>query len=77
MKPITDYAPAFENGIYTSTADLILDGPYNYPGTPTPVNNWDKQYYGNISVKTAIQYSRNVTAVKALEATGLANALKF
>ncbi len=77
MKPITDYAPAFENGIYTSTADLILDGPYNYPGTTTPFNNWDKQYYGNISVKTAIQYSRNVTAVKALEATGLENALKF
>ncbi|MFX4006249.1 penicillin-binding protein, partial [Streptococcus suis] len=28
-------------------------------------------------VKTAIQYSRNVTAVRALEATGLENALKF
>ncbi|HFI0343470.1 TPA: penicillin-binding protein PBP1A [Streptococcus suis] len=77
MKPITDYAPALENGVYTSTADIILDGPYNYPGTTTPVNNWDKTYYGNISVKTAIQYSRNITAVKALEATGLDNALKF
>lgn len=77
MKPITDYAPALENGVYSSTADIILDGPYNYPGTTTPVNNWDKTYYGNISVKTAIQYSRNITAVKALEATGLDNALKF
>lgn len=77
MKPITDYAPAFENGVYASTADLILDGPYNYPGTSIPVNNWDKQYFGNISVKTAIQYSRNVTAVKALEATGLEKSLAF
>lgn len=77
MKPITDYAPALENGIYTSTADIILDGPYYYPGTTTAVNNWDKQYFGNISVKSAIQYSRNVTAVKALEATGLDNALSF
>ena len=71
MKPITDYAPALEAGVYTSTADTIVDGPYNYPGSTIPVNNWDKQYYGTISVKTAIQYSRNVTAVKAMEATGL------
>lgn len=77
MKPITDYAPALENGVYTSTADPILDGPYNYPASTIPVNNWDKKYFGNISVKTAIQYSRNVPAVKALEATGLDNALKF
>lgn len=77
MKPITDYAPAYEHGIYTSTADIIVDGPYDFPGTTIPVNNWDKQYYGSISIKTAIQYSRNVTAVKALEATGLDNALAF
>ena len=77
MKPITDYAPAFENGVYSSTADIIVDEPYNYPGTSTPVNNWDKKYFGSITVKSAIQYSRNVTAVKALEATGLENSLKF
>lgn len=77
MKPITDYAPALENGVFTSTADTVVDAPYNYPGTTTPVNNWDRQYYGNISLKTAIQYSRNVTAVKALEATGLDKALTF
>lgn len=77
MKPITDYAPAFENGVYSSTADIIVDEPYNYPGTSTPVNNWDKKYFGSLTVKSAIQYSRNVTAVKALEATGLENSLKF
>ncbi|HFI0470021.1 TPA: penicillin-binding protein PBP1A [Streptococcus suis] len=77
MKPITDYAPAYEHGIYTSTADIMVDGPYNFPGTTIPINNWDKQFYGSISIKTAVQYSRNVTAVKALEATGLENSLAF
>ncbi|HEM6219717.1 TPA: PBP1A family penicillin-binding protein [Streptococcus suis] len=77
MKPISDYAPAFENGVFTSTADTVVDTPYNYPGTTTPVNNWDRQYYGTIDLKTAMLYSRNVTAVKALEATGLDKALTF
>lgn len=77
MKPITDYAPAFENGVFTSTGDTIYDGPYNYPGTTTPVNNWDRSFYGNITVKTALQYSRNIPAVKALEETGLEEALAF
>ncbi|KXT77164.1 Multimodular transpeptidase-transglycosylase / Penicillin-binding protein 1A/1B (PBP1) [Streptococcus sp. DD10] len=77
MKPITDYAPAIENGIYTSTAATILDAPYNYPGTSTPVYNWDKAYYGNITLQLAIQQSRNIPAIKALEAVGLNDSLKF
>lgn len=77
MKPITDYAPALENGVYTSTGDTIVDGPYNFPGSTTPVYNWDKSYYGTITLKSAIQYSRNVPAVKALEETGLTKANAF
>lgn len=77
MKPITDYAPALENGVYTSTGDTIVDGPYNFPGSTTPVYNWDKSYYGTITLKSAIQYSRNVPAVKALEETGLNKANAF
>lgn len=77
MKPITDYAPALENGVYTSTGDTIVDGPYNFPGSTTPVYNWDKSYYGTITLKSAIQYSRNVPAVKALEKTGLTKANAF
>ncbi|WP_373713737.1 transglycosylase domain-containing protein, partial [Streptococcus sp.] len=69
MKPITDYAPALKNGIYTSTADTIVDGPYNYPGTSTPVYNYERGYFGSMTVKSAIQYSRNIPAIKALEAT--------
>ncbi len=42
MKPITDYAPALEYGIYDSTAYMLKDVPYNYPGTNIPVYNWDR-----------------------------------
>ena len=77
MKPITDYAPALKNGVYTSTADTIVDGPYNYPGTSTPVYNYERGYFGSMTVKSAIQYSRNIPAIKALEATGLDKALEY
>lgn len=30
MKPITDYAPALENEVYTSTVAPITDAPYNF-----------------------------------------------
>ena len=77
MKPITDYAPALEYGIYDSTAYMLKDAPYNYPGTNIPVYNWDKAYFGNISLQYAIQQSRNVTAVETLEKVGLDQAKTF
>ncbi|KGM36643.1 penicillin-binding protein PBP1A [Streptococcus sinensis] len=77
MKPITDYAPALENEIYTSTAAPITDAPYNFPYSSTPVYNWDKKYYGTMTIQYAIQESRNVPAVKTLEAVGLDESLKF
>ncbi|WP_293693169.1 penicillin-binding transpeptidase domain-containing protein, partial [Streptococcus sp. UBA3373] len=77
MKPITDYAPAIEDGIYTSTAATTSDTKYYWPGTSTQLYNWDRQYYGNMTIQTAIQQSRNVPAVRALEAVGLNNAKKF
>ena len=77
MKPITDYAPALEYGIYDSTAAIIKDAPYNYPGTDIPVYNWDKAYYGNITLQYAIQQSRNVPAVETLEKVGLDKAKDF
>ena len=77
MKPITDYAPAIENGIYTSTAATTNDSKYYWPGTSTQIYNWDRQYYGTMTIQTAIQQSRNVPAVKALEAVGLDAAIEF
>ena len=77
MKPITDYAPALEYDIYDSTAYMLKDVPYNYPGTNTPFYNWDRGYYGNITLQTAIQQSRNVPAVATLEKVGLDKAKSF
>lgn len=77
MKPITDYAPALEHEEYTSTAATTTDAPYNFPHSSTPVYNWDRSYYGSMSITYAIQQSRNVPAVKALEKVGLKNAKKF
>lgn len=77
MKPITDYAPALEYGVYDSTASIVHDSPYNYPGTSTPVYNWDKSYFGNITLQYALQQSRNVPAVETLEKVGLDRAKNF
>ncbi|MGT2827629.1 penicillin-binding protein PBP1A [Streptococcus himalayensis] len=77
MKPITDYGPALEHGVYDSTAAYINDAPYNYPGTKTPVYNWDHRYFGNITMQLAIQESRNIPAVKTLADVGLDKSLKF
>ena len=77
MKPITDYAPALEYDIYDSTATTVRDVPYNYPGTNTPVYNWDREYYGNITLQYALQQSRNVPAVETLNKVGLNRAKNF
>ena len=77
MKPITDYAPAIEHGIYTSTSDITSDSKAYWPGTSTQIYNWDRKYYGNMTIQTAIQQSRNVPAVKALKFVGLNKAKSF
>lgn len=77
MKPITDYAPALEYGVYDSTATIVHDEPYNYPGTNTPVYNWDRGYFGNITLQYALQQSRNVPAVETLNKVGLNRAKTF
>lgn len=77
MKPITDYAPALEFDIYDSTATIVRDIPYHYPGTSTPVYNWDRGYFGNITLQYALQQSRNVPAVETLNKVGLNRAKTF
>ncbi|HGL7162762.1 TPA: penicillin-binding protein PBP1A [Streptococcus pneumoniae] len=77
MKPITDYAPALEYGVYDSTATIVHDEPYNYPGTNTPVYNWDRGYFDNITLQYALQQSRNVPAVETLNKVGLNRAKTF
>ena len=77
MKPITDYAPALENEVYSSTAQNFNDSVYYWPGTKDQFYNWDRQYYGWMTMQSAIMQSRNIPAVQALEATGLKKASAF
>jgi len=76
VKPITDYGPAFQF-LENSTGRTILDEPYNYVGTDIPIYNWDRQYMGNITLRTALVQSRNVPAAKLFEEVGADNITDF
>jgi penicillin-binding protein 1A len=76
MKPVTVYGPVFENLKY-STGKQIVDAPYNYEGTSTPVTNWDNQYMGTMSLRQALYLSRNVPAVKLFNEVGSDKAAEF
>ncbi|WP_102707118.1 transglycosylase domain-containing protein [Terribacillus saccharophilus] len=75
MKPLLDYAPAFENGVYTSTYEQINDEPLTI-GNWTP-GNYDDQFHGWMSARTALAKSYNIPAIKTFQAVGAENAEKF
>ncbi|MGX7328345.1 PBP1A family penicillin-binding protein [Enterococcus bulliens] len=76
VKPITDYAPAFEH-LHYSTGKYIADAPYDYEGSDIAVNNWDNSYMGNITLRTALSESRNVPAAKLFMEVGASDVEKF
>ncbi|BDR58384.1 transglycosylase domain-containing protein [Xylocopilactobacillus apicola] len=76
IKPLLDYAPAIEYLKY-STFQQMSDQPFNYPGTDTAVHNWDNEYMGSISLRVALASSRNIPAVKTLQAVGIKQATDF
>lgn len=63
VKPLMDYAPAFEYLKY-STGKYIVDEPYKYVGTNLSLTNWDNQYWGSMTLRKALVESRNVPAAK-------------
>lgn len=67
FKPIAVYAPAFEIGYGTDS--IILDTPFK-AGNYEPHNSGGG-YYGQISIRTAVQWSRNVAAVRLLNQIGI------
>jgi penicillin-binding protein 1A len=76
IKPLLDYAPAIEY-LNWPTNHTIADAPYTYAGTTIPVLNWDSLYQGNITIKKALEGSRNTTALRALDAVGTQRAQSF
>jgi penicillin-binding protein 1A len=77
IKPILDYGPAIEHLEFTSTYDQIIDEPYTYSDGKTPINNWDRDYKGQMSIRQALADSRNIPALKALQKVGLEKAQDF
>lgn len=68
IKPLIDYAPAFEYLGY-STSYVLTDKPVNWLGsTGAPVTNFDGRYVGQITVMDAVQDSRNTTAIQTYQA---------
>ncbi len=76
IKPLSVYAPAFEQGILTWSR-VLEDTPHSYPGdTAWPRNSYNT-YQGNINVLYALRRSTNTTSVKLLEEVGLEDSFDF
>lgn len=70
IKPLLDYAPAFDLFKMTPSS-TVDDSAYDYPGTHTSVHDWDNKYQGSITARRALVGSRNVPAVKNFVRVGI------
>lgn len=75
IKPLIDYGPAFEY-LNHSTGTTIVDEPYNY-SSGIPLNNFDFEYKGQMTLREALAGSRNIPALKLLQEVGMDNAYAF
>ncbi|MEK4229059.1 PBP1A family penicillin-binding protein [Solibacillus sp. FSL H8-0538] len=76
MKPLIDYGPAIEN-LKWSTGETIVDKEMTYSNSKQVITNWDGKYNGSMTIREALYTSRNVPAVKTLQAVGTDYAQKF
>lgn len=74
LKPLSVYGPALEKG-YT-TASVLLDEKTSFSGGYTPQNAGD-QYYGKVTLRTALRNSLNIPAVRLLEEIGIDSAIDY
>lgn len=75
-KPLMDYGPAIEY-LQWPTFKLIADTRFVFPGTNTGLHDFDKKYKGNMTMREALVQSRNVPAIRALQAVGIKRATSF
>ena len=74
-KPLFAYGPGIEYNNFSSYT-LFNDEPWGYTNGPS-VNNWDGRYEGLITTRRALQISRNVPAIKAIQTVGVKNSYQF
>ncbi|MDP4083845.1 MAG: PBP1A family penicillin-binding protein [Bacillota bacterium] len=75
IKPVLDYGPAIEY-LNWGTYQMIDDKPVKY-STGKTFGNWDNKYMGPMTIRTALQLSRNTPAVQTLQQVGLERAKGF
>ncbi|WP_085720004.1 PBP1A family penicillin-binding protein [Limosilactobacillus reuteri] len=75
-KPLMDYGPAIEY-LQWPTFKSIADTRFVFPGTNTVLHDLDKKYKGNMTMREALVQSRNVPAIRALQAVGIKRAISF
>lgn len=76
-KPLTIYGPALNEKILTA-GSTIDDAPLDSNvlkiinnGNPWDLNNDDRQFDGNVTLRYGLKYSKNVVAAKVLSSIGL------
>ncbi len=74
-KPLFDYGPGLEFNNF-STYTLFVDEPWHYTNGPE-VGNWDGGYAGLITLRYALQWSRNIPALKAFQQINKKNITTF
>ena len=75
IKPVIDYGPAIEYLNY-STGQTIMDQRTTY-SNGVELNNWDFSHKGAMTLRTALVYSRNTTALQTFKAVGETNVKSF
>ena len=75
IKPVIDYGPAIEYLNY-STGQTIVDKRTTY-SNGVELNNWDFSHKGAMTLRTALVYSRNTTALQTFKAVGETNIKSF
>ncbi len=74
IKPIMAYAPAIEKLHWTPNQvikdeQLVLNG--------KAFRNWNNRYHGSVTMRTALQWSYNIPAIKTMQAVGPEEAKAF
>ncbi len=75
MKPIGTYLPALDNGF--TAASAIDDIPFYAGGKMWPRNWYRDQFRGLMPLRTAVEQSANVPAVKVLDKMGVQTSLPY
>lgn len=74
-KPLYDYGPAIEYNNW-STYTPLADEPYKY-SSGAKIQNWNKTFENFNTLQHALQYSRNVPALKAFKSVDNSKIKKF